>query len=200
MRIFLLGNANRPGVQEEAERASSGARASPSKQVMKRMGRASNGSRLLAIGPLLGGLALLIAADRKDGPRLSEEERAILTWANEVRAKEKLPALAPQAQLITAARVHSANMAKQKTLAHELDGKNVERRVLDAGYDYAEVGEILGGGDGQVPEFFKLWLKSPVHRAQLFHDPFREVGVAVARDDKGQLYCTVVFGVQRKKQ
>lgn len=146
--------------------------------------------------------AWLLAADVKDEPKvkLSEEEKTILEWTNEVRVKEKLSALAPNPQLIAAARSHSANMAKKKELAHELDGKNVEKRVLDAGYDYAEVGENLAGGDGPIPEFFKLWLKSPVHREHLFKENYREIGISIARDDKGQLYTTVVFGVQRKKR
>lgn len=143
-----------------------------------------------------------LAADVKDEPKpkLSEEEKTILDWTNEVRGKEKLSALALNPQLIAAARSHSTNMAKKKELAHELDGKNVEKRVLDAGYDYAEVGENLAGGDGPVPEFFKLWLKSPTHREHLFKENYREIGISIARDDKGQLYTTVVFGVQRKKR
>jgi hypothetical protein len=34
----------------------------------------------------------------------------------------------------------------------------------------------------------------------LFNREFRDVGVAIARDDKGLMYVTVVFGVQRKKK
>jgi uncharacterized protein YkwD len=158
--------------------------------------------RLLPVLFLLGGEPLLRAAAGGDDapPKLSAEEQTILEWVNEVRGKEKRPLLKPQPQLLAAARSHAANMAKNKTLAHELDGKNVTQRVEGAGYDYREVGEILAGGDGPVPEFFPLWLKSPVHRAHLLKEAYREVGVAVARDDKGQLYATVVFGVQRKKE
>lgn len=142
------------------------------------------------------------ALDNKEppAPKLSDEEKAIIAWTNQVRVKEKLPALQAQALLLDAARAHSANMAKKKELAHELDGKDVQKRVLERGYDYAEVGENLAGGDGPVPEFYKLWLNSPVHRAHLFNGDYREIGVGLVRDAKGQLYCTVVFGLQRKKR
>src|SRR5262245_26583683 len=143
-------------------------------------------------------IVLIGTADQLE-VKLSEEERAILEWTNQVREKEKLPALKAHPQLFAAARSHSANMAKKKEMKHELDGKSPDQRVLDTGYDYAEVGENLAGGDGPVPEFFKLWLKSPAHRDNIVNEKYQEIGIGLARDDKGQLYCTVVFGAQRKK-
>lgn len=156
-------------------------------------------SRGLAVLLVLAG-ASFAGDEVPSAPKLSDDEKAIIEWTNQVRAKEKLPAVQAHALLLDAARAHSMNMAKKKELTHELDGKDVQKRVLDRGYDYAEVGENLAGGDGPVPEFYKLWLNSPVHRAHLLNGAYRELGVGVVRDDKGQLYCTVVFGVQRKKR
>jgi uncharacterized protein YkwD len=146
------------------------------------------------------GLTAAAVTQEKPAPKLSEEERAVLAWTNQVRQEKKLPTLAANGSLMAAARGHSANMARQKQLTHELDGKGIEKRVLEVDYDYAEVGENLAGGDGPVPAFFKLWLDSAVHREHLFNERYREIGIGLVRDDAGKIYCTVVFGVQRKKR
>jgi uncharacterized protein YkwD len=148
---------------------------------------------------VLSAAGLLTAFADPSAPKLSEEEKAILDWTNQVREREKRPMLKVHPLLAATARAHSLNMAKKKVLAHELDGKNVEKRALEAGYDYASIGENLAGGDGPVPEFFKMWLASAVHREHIFQEKYREIGISVVRDDKGQLYCTVVFGVERGK-
>ena len=153
----------------------------------------------LSVVVILGTICRASAAD-EPALKLSEEERVILEWTNREREKKKLPALQPNPLLFAAARSHSANMARQKKMSHELDGKNPAQRVLEAGYDYAEVGENLAAGDGPVPEFFTLWLKSPPHRANLLGELYREIGIGLARDDKGQIYCTVVFGTPRQKR
>lgn len=157
-------------------------------------------SRWPSLIVLLAGVCL--AADNKepDPLKLSDEERAILEWTNQMRAKEKLPLLKPHPLLFQAARSHSANMARKGELRHDLDGKDVTGRVLDLGYDYGWVGENLAGGDGPLAEFYRLWLDSPTHRDSLFKDRGQEIGIGIARDDKRQYYVTVVFGVQRKKR
>ena len=53
---------------------------------------------------------------------------------NKARAKEKLPPLKLNSVLTKVARAHSANMAKQEKMEHELDGKNPSQRIKEAGY------------------------------------------------------------------
>src|SRR5713101_1572450 len=86
---------------------------------------------------VLGCVALtLAAADTKDPKKveISEVEQAILDATNKEREKEKLPPLKPNKTLCEVARAHSANMAKQGKMEHELDGKTPADRVKAAGY------------------------------------------------------------------
>src|SRR5262249_29519131 len=132
-----------------------------------------------AMTPLRNGLTLAVwllalawatAEEPKDKPnvKLTDEEKAILDLTNEARAKEKLPPLKPIGTLTEVARGHSANMAKQRKVEHELDGKKPKDRVKATGYPVDGVGENIVGQAGLKPEeAFKSWMKSPAHRKNI---------------------------------
>ncbi|MBV9125084.1 MAG: CAP domain-containing protein [Planctomycetes bacterium] len=134
------------------------------------------------------------------GLSLSSEEQAILDLTNQARAKENLSPLKPNAVLFKVARAHAANMAAKGEMKHELDGKNPAQRVEAAGYDYGEVGENIAFSDGlEIAKVFAGWMDSPHHRENILKEPFQDIGIGVARNPKGEVYYTQVFGKQRKK-
>lgn len=156
-------------------------------------------------------LPFLVAADdKKDDPtaspedakvRLTREEEAILKLTNEAREKEKLPPLKLSPLLTKIARAHSANMAKQKQLSHELDGKDPQQRIKDAGYKAAWGGENVGMTNGDTPAgVFKSWMESQHHRENILREQYREIGIGMARAANGDLYYTQVFATPRQKR
>ena len=160
-------------------------------------------SRLPALA-LLAALSLGPAAaeDKKDTPKfqMSDQEKELLGLTNQERAKEKLPPLKPNPLLFKAARAHSANMARQGKMEHVLDGKNPAQRVRDVGYDYAKVGENIGVGENvPMTEIMKGWMASKHHRENILNGKFTEIGLGVARNGKGEVYYTQVFGTPRKQ-
>jgi uncharacterized protein YkwD len=158
-----------------------------------------SGRWLIAVAFL--GAGLVCADETKcDGTKLSDDEQRILELTNEARAKEKLPALKVNATLVKVARAHSANMAKQHKLEHELDGKSPADRVEKAGYDYRAMGENIAVGDKRVKidRIFKGWMDSKEHREHILSPKFTEIGIGIAPDDaKGEVYYTQEFGKQR---
>lgn len=139
------------------------------------------------------------AADAPEPLKLSADERKVLELTNAAREKEKLPPLKPNAILFKVARAHSANMARQGKMDHVLDGKEPKDRVKDAGYDYGWMGENIAWTTGDPPgEVFKGWMNSKHHRENILGEHFTEIGVAIARNDKGEVYYTQVFGSPRK--
>src|SRR5438132_14077986 len=91
---------------------------------------------------VLPGPAVMVPAARaEDKPevKLTDEEQKILDMTNKERADAKLPPLKVNMTLVKVARAHSANMAKQGKMEHELDGKSPSQRLLDAGYDYGSM-------------------------------------------------------------
>ena len=148
-------------------------------------------------------LARATAEDKKDTPRfqMSDQEKELLELTNKERAKEKLPPLKPNPVLFKVARAHSANMARQGKMEHVLDGKNPAQRVRDVGYDYAKVAENIGVGENvPMTEIMKGWMASKHHRENILNGKYTEIGLGIARNDKGEVYYTQVFGAPRKKQ
>ena len=141
-------------------------------------------------------------ADAQDPPglKLSEDEQQVLDLTNQAREKEKLPPLRPNALLFTAARGHAANMARQGKMEHVLDGKTPGDRVKAAGYRYTWVGENIAMTDGDTTAaVFQGWMESKSHREHILSDHFDEIGIGVARNDKGEIYYAQVFASPKKR-
>jgi uncharacterized protein YkwD len=91
-------------------------------------------------------------------------------------------------------------MAKQGKMEHVLDGKKPGERVKAAGYNYSSMGENLAETDGDTPsEIFKRWMASPAHKEHILDAGFQEIGIGIARNDKGEIYYTQVFATLKKK-
>lgn len=147
-----------------------------------------------------------VAADAGDDakpasqPPFTPDEQLIFELTNKAREENKLPPLKPNAILTQVARAHSANMAKQQKMEHELDGKKPKDRVLAAGYDYHYMGENIayGFGPGFGPrEIFDGWMKSPGHRDNILKKEYREIGIGIVSDGRGGTYYTQEFGTKR---
>jgi uncharacterized protein YkwD len=153
--------------------------------------------------PVLFCVVLLAAADKgeqKPSVTLSDDEKTILDLTNKARAEKKLPPLTVDPLLTAAARAHSANMAKKGEMNHVLDGKNPADRVKDAGYSYSWTGENIAVGENvTVPDIFEGWMKSKAHRENILKPEYQEIGISTARNDKGEVYYTQVFGTKEKK-
>jgi uncharacterized protein YkwD len=144
---------------------------------------------------------LVAADDPKPKFELSKAEQAILDATHKEREKEKLPPLKANPILFEVARAHSANMAKQGEMKHELDGKNPADRIKAAGYDYSYIAENIAVSDGESPEgIVKAWMDSKIHKENILNDKYTEIGIGIAKNDKGETYYTQEFGTPKKKK
>lgn len=135
--------------------------------------------------------------------KLEPGEAKILELTNAARKDKKLPPLKLSPLLTEVARKHSTNMAKQHKLDHMLDGKGTKERLKDAGYRFLAWGEnIFFNRDYSeaAAEGFKWWMGSKPHRANILEPRLREIGIGLARDDKGHVYFTQVFGTPYKRR
>jgi len=152
----------------------------------------------------LSSLLLCLVLGAADDPpkklELSPAEQAMLDATNKEREKENLPALKPNPVLFEVARAHSANMAKQGKMEHELDGKSPADRIRAAGYEYAYIAENIAVGARMSPAaVVKAWMESQVHRENILNDKCTEIGIGVVKNDKGETYYTQEFGAPKKK-
>ncbi|HEY3321009.1 MAG TPA: CAP domain-containing protein [Planctomycetota bacterium] len=140
---------------------------------------------------LLAGVAL---AGDQPGPTLSGDEQKIIELTNEQRKEAGLGTLKPCEMLLKAAREHSANMARQRKMAHELDGKWAPDRVKKIGYAYFMVGENVAWNQKTPQEVVDGWMKSRHHRDNILNKEFTEIGVGIVANEEGEPYYTQVFG------
>lgn len=152
-------------------------------------------TRLVAALAVAVACSLAAGDDKKDELKLSKDEKALLDQTNVERKKKDLDPLKPNARLFAAARAHAANMAKQEKLEHELDGRGFAERVADAGYKAAGLAENIGWNFATPKAAVEGWMSSEGHRANLLGKDYTEVGLAVAKSAKGELYWVQVFAV-----
>jgi uncharacterized protein YkwD len=142
--------------------------------------------------------ATSLGQEKKDQLKLTEEEQAVIDSTNAERKKANLKPLAANALLMKAARLHAANMAKQDKLDHVLDKKNPADRVKDTGYRYFATGENIAWNPATPADAVKGWMDSPPHKENILNNKYTEIGVALAKNEKGEIYWVQVFGTPRK--
>jgi uncharacterized protein YkwD len=123
-------------------------------------------------------------------------EDAVLTQTNVARADAHCAPLTMESHLLTAARLHSADMAQNDYFSHDTpDGRDPGKRMQAAGYDTS------GGWAENIAEGYRTpdavmhgWLTSQGHRANILNCSLKSIGIGVAVGDNGQLYWTQDFG------
>lgn len=140
-------------------------------------------------------VAVAFASPVSANDELTADEKRVIELLNAERAKADLPPLKANAKLMKAARAHSANMAGQKQLAHDLDGKGPGERLEDVGYTHAGWGENCAAGQRTPADAITCWMNSPPHKSNMLNKNYSEIGVAVARSADGTAYWTQVFGI-----
>jgi hypothetical protein len=126
---------------------------------------------------------------------ISKDEQAIIDLTNVERKKANLPALKANAQLFAAARLHSANMAKENAMEHELYGKHSSDRIAATGYKAMAGRENIAFNYPGPAQVVDGWMHSPEHKANILADDIGEIGVGIVNDSKGLPYYTQLFAL-----
>jgi uncharacterized protein YkwD len=123
-------------------------------------------------------------------------EAEVVRLTNRARARHGCRAIRTDGRLGTAARRHSADMARHNFFDHTgSDGSDFVVRARRAGYRHA-MGENIAQGQRTAAEVVQAWMGSTGHRRIILNCSAKAVGVGVARDrDRGgALLWTQVFG------
>ncbi|MFL5243213.1 MAG: CAP domain-containing protein [Gemmataceae bacterium] len=132
---------------------------------------------------------------------LTQDEKAFFDLTNQARTRAKLPALSLNPHLLRAARDHAANMAKKGEMNHLLDGHDAAQRVKGQGYDYEKVAENIAAYEKCTSaDVFKGWMDSQHNKDNILNEEFKEVGIGIGKNDKGEVYYALVFASARPKR
>jgi uncharacterized protein YkwD len=85
-------------------------------------------------------------------------------------------------------------MARQDKLAHVLNGRGAEDRLHKAGYTGSAWAENIAAGERTPSGAIDMWMNSEVHRGNILHPPYNQVGIGIAKNGEGVTFYTVLFG------
>ena len=125
----------------------------------------------------------------------SPAEAALLAMANAQRSAYGLAELGWDPSLARAAREHASRVAAEPgELLHQYPGEpDVIRRAARQGAHLEMIAENLARG-GRVPaELEDIWMRTPVHRANILDGRMTSVGIGVV-ERRGILYAVEDFG------
>jgi uncharacterized protein YkwD len=123
-------------------------------------------------------------------------ENDVLNQTNAARVANKCAPLTMEPHLLTAARLHSADMAQNNYFDHiGLDHLGPDARMKAAGYDIsAGWAENIAEGYQTADAVMAAWLNSAGHRGNILNCAMRSIGIGIARAPNGTLYWTQDFG------
>lgn len=141
------------------------------------------------------------AAAKITPPNLDGDAPVILEMVNQARCDAGLIPLTLHPLLTQAALEHSADMALGGFFDHAnpSDGSGPAERITGAGYEWYTIGENIAAGGETAEVTFADWWDSPLHKENILHPDFREMGlghVYIAGSPFGH-YWTQTFGARR---
>jgi len=139
-------------------------------------------SGLLLVMLIVGNISF---ANKVKGQNNSQELAVeIINLTNQERAKNNLPPLTPNAQLLKAALAKADKIFAEQYFSHNsLDGVKFSTWVKEEDYRYLIVGENLALGFDKPEAVLEAWMKSENHRANILNPRFRDIGLAVMESD-----------------
>ena len=103
---------------------------------------------------------------------------AVLCLVNQQRAAHGLPPLRASAQLNHSAQAWSDEMVASGRFIH---GANFARRIGDAGFDWAAVGENIATGFSTPSAVVRAWMADVGHCQNILDPSYRELGIGINR-------------------
>lgn len=129
-------------------------------------------------------------------PIVKSDADQVIDITNRERTSRGLVALKGNDKLHQAAQAYAEFMAARDKLSHTLDG-NVWDRIEHVGYSYSTCGENIAWNYTTPAQVMEGWMESTGHRANILNPAFREIGVGIATNEKGEKYHCQVFGTPR---
>lgn len=121
----------------------------------------------------------------------------LFNLVNLERRRNGLGSLTLNSRLVQAAQIQSRNMATVDRMEHTLSGvalPTLQSRADAVGYRFSILGENIAYNFRDAGSVHWAWMNSPGHRANILGASYTEVGIAVARNVRGEIYFTQVFG------
>ena len=129
---------------------------------------------------------------------LTAEESELIDLINAERLSHGVGPVRPSNVLMQVARAHSQDMIDRAFFDHaNPDGWGPGDRLDNAGYNWMNYGENIGGGYSSAELMSNGWMNSSGHRANMLNPELTEIGVAYVAGGFYEHYWTALFATPR---
>jgi uncharacterized protein YkwD len=129
-----------------------------------------------------------------------EQQAEVHTYSgiNDIRAKNGLPPLQSDAQLVQVARIRSKDMAAKNYFSHDPpDGCNFVCIMDNSGAPHAWAGENIAWNNWDwsqsAERAVRMWENSAPHLKNILNCHYTRMGTGVAVSPDGKVYYTMIF-------
>jgi uncharacterized protein YkwD len=145
-----------------------------------------------------GGCSMqLVSPEYAAKPVQPLDPEAALAAINAYRAENGRSALVLDARLNRAAAMQSEAQAGRSWIGHSGSGGSTPKaRAAAAGYRAKIASENVAAGQKSFADVLSFWKQSPGHRANLLRSNVTAIGVAMAKNQSGRAYWTLVLGAE----
>jgi uncharacterized protein YkwD len=120
-----------------------------------------------------------------------------LAEVNAFRTKNGRSAVVLDARLSQAAAVQSKDQARRSSIGHYCsDGSKPMQRAERAGFHAKLASENVAAGQKSFSDAMRSWEGSSGHRENLLRPEVTAIGVAMAKNEDGRAYWTLVLGAE----
>lgn len=136
-----------------------------------------------------------VSPPSSDGPCADPVARQMIDAVNASRAREGVPPLTCDPQLVQVARAHSADMCARGFFGHvNPDGDGTVARTGAAGLSFGWIAENLLRATSSVADTHRAMMTNPDRRRNVLFEGFEHVGVGVASCGGDHLWTEVFIG------
>lgn len=125
------------------------------------------------------------------------DPQAALAAVNAFRAENGVAPLVLDDRLSRAAAMQSETQAGRSWIGHYgSDGSTAKARAQRAGFHAKIASENVASGQKSFSDVMHFWESSPGHRTNLLRPNVTAIGVAMAKNENGRPYWTLVLGAE----
>lgn len=154
-------------------------------------------SELLAANPQITNPSLIFPGQKINIPKSAEFinlENEVVRLVNAERTKAGLRLLANNWEISRVARIKSQDFINRNYFGHDSPTYGSPFQMLRSfGIPFSAAAENIASGQRTASAAMSSWMNSAGHRANIMNPNFNQIGVGVARDNRGNLFWTQMF-------
>lgn len=121
-------------------------------------------------------------------------ETEVIKLVNIERAKANRPLVKENKEVTNVARLKSKDFVDKKYFSHTSPTYGSPFEMLRSfNIPFSAAAENIASGQKTASEVVKSWMSSSGHQANILNTNYNQIGVGVARDNRGNLFWTQIF-------